>query len=168
MRTKTKLLYQTMTGGLFLLLWFTVIGGTVNGQTDRNITIRMLDSKTGQPITTSELQFWVGTSLESAKTAGISPRSVRPDKDGNAEIILPAADSFITVHAQYGKARWGYVNCDRLKDRGPFREHWYSVSEIVTTGIAVPNYCSKQKAVAKPGEFVFYVRPMTLWEKTHE
>lgn len=128
----------------------------------------MLDSKTGQPITTSELEFWVGTSLEFARTAGVSPRSVRPDKDGNAEITLRAADSFVTVHAQYGKAGWGYVNCDRLKDRGPFREHWYSASEIVTTGIAAPNYCSKQKAVAKPGEFVFYVRPMTFWEKAHE
>lgn len=128
-----------------------------------NITLRMLDGKTGQPMSTSEsqLDFWVGTSLQPTQRADIGSRSVRPDKSGSAEITLPAA-SFISVHARYGNAGSDYVNCDRIKTRAPFR---YSVSQILTTGVAAPNYCSKRKADAKPGEFVFFVRPMTLWEK---
>jgi hypothetical protein len=137
-------------------------------QTSRSITIQMLDSKTGQPIVTSEFQAWTGESSITAHTGGISPRYVKPGSDGFGELMLPLGPSVITIHAQYGKAGWGYVNCDRLKDRGPFREHWYSISEIMSSGIAAPNYCSKRQAAAKPGQFIFFVREMTSWEKMHE
>ncbi len=151
-----------------LLFWIVMMSSALCAQTDRTIGIRMLDSKTGQPITTSELQVWVSTSLTPGQTGGRPPRWIRPDADGEGTMTLPPDPSLITVHAQYGKAGWGYVNCDRLEDRGPFREHWYSVSEILSTGIAAPNYCSKQKAIAKPGEFIFFVRPMSFWEKFRE
>jgi hypothetical protein len=31
-----------------------------------------------------------------------------------------------------------------------------------------PNRCSKQKAVAKSGEFMFFVQPMIFWGKMRE
>lgn len=125
-------------------------------QADRTISIRMLDSKTGVPITTtSEFQVWID------HASGTNRTFVRPDKDGMGKIELSPNASVISVHAQYGKG-------DSVKDRGPYSDRSYSVSEILTTGIAAPNYCGKQKAVAKAGEFVFFVRPMTFWEKTRQ
>jgi hypothetical protein len=145
-----------------------VICNVSRAQTDRTITIQMLDSQTGQPITTSELNVWTGESATTAQTGGVSPRYVKPGKDGFGELSLRPGTSVTTIHAQYGKAGWGYVNCDRVKDRGPFREHWYSISEILSSGIAAPNYCSKRKTIANPGQFIFFVRPMTFWEKMQE
>ena len=135
------------------------------GQTNRTIKILMLDSRTGKPITTSEFQIWTGESMSSAKTGGISPRYVKPDMAGLGEASFPLGANVFTVHAQYGPASWGYVNCDRVKDHGPFREHWYPINEVLSTGIAAPNLCSKEKAVAAPGQFVFFVRPMSSSEK---
>ncbi len=151
-----------------LLFWIVMICGALYAQTDRTVGVRMLDSKTGEPITTSEFQVWVSASSTPGQTGGTLFRWIRPEADGEGKITLSPDSSLITVHAQYGKAGWGYVNCDRLKDHGPFREHWYSASEILTTGIAAPNYGSKQKAIAKPGEFVFFVRPQTWSEKMQQ
>ena len=137
-------------------------------QTDREITLQMLDPRSGQPITTSESQVWAAESATTAQTGGVSPRYVKPGKDGVGKLTLRPGSSVITIHAQYGKAGSGYVNCDRIKDRAKFREHWYSTSEILSTGIVAPNYCSKRKARAKPGQFIFFVRPMTFWERLHE
>jgi len=150
------------------LCWITLACTACRAQADHAITILMLDSQSGKPITTSEFQIWTGESLASAKTGGISPRYVKPDVSGFGEAVFPPGATVFTVHAQYGPAGWGYVNCDRVKDHGSFREHWYSIDAVVSTGIAAPNLCSKQKAVAKPGQFVFFVRPMSSWEKFHQ
>ena len=151
------------------VLWLVIsFCGMLYGQADRGITIKMLDSKTGKPITTSEFQVWLGDSVTSAHTSGVSPRWVKPSNDGLGKLSLPTGATVLTVHAQCGAAKWGYVNCDRLKDRGPFEEHWYSISDILTSGVTAPNFCSKQTAVAKPGEFVFFVRPMSFVEKMHQ
>jgi hypothetical protein len=170
MRVRTRSQINEIPRSLLFWFWMLAMCGALYAQTERTITIRMLDSKTGQPITTSEFQVWTGTSLTSAQTSGVPPHWIKPDKDGAGEMALPPSASVITVtvHAQYGAAGWGYVNCDRLKDRGPFREHWYSISEILASGVTAPNYCGKLKAVAKPGEFIFFVRPMTFLEKIHE
>jgi hypothetical protein len=143
-----------------------LVCGTLSAQTDRTITIRMVDSKTGQPITTSEIEVRIRASQTSAQTVGIPPLDVRPNRDGVGEATFPVAASDIRVYARDGM--WSYVNCDCVKDRGPDRDHWYSISEILTSGIAAPNRCNKRKAVAKPGEFVFFVRSMTFWEKMWE
>jgi hypothetical protein len=153
---------------LLALCWVLLACAICRAQTDHTITILMLDSQSGKPITTSELQIWTGETSASAKTGGISPRYVKPDNAGLAEAAFPPRATVFTVHAQYGPAGWGYVNCDRVKDHGAFREHWYSIDEAVSSGIAAPNLCSKQKAVAKPGQFVFFVRPMSSWEKFHQ
>ena len=148
---------------LSLLCWMILMCGTLSAQTDRSITIRMLDSKTGQPITTSEIELYVGMSPTSTQTAGTPPHYVRTDKDGVGEASFPIGATDIGVYARDGA--WGYVNCDSVKDRGTYHEHRYSISEILASGIAAPNRCNKRKVIAKPGEFVFFVRPMTFWEK---
>jgi hypothetical protein len=69
-----------------------------------------------------------------------------------------------------------YANCDADKDRGsaehaPSQDRWYPVASILSSGIVAPNNCigkkvpEKLQVVAKPGEFVFFVRPLNSREK---
>jgi hypothetical protein len=153
--------------GALLLLCLTFCG-PLFAQSERTIKMIMLDSKTGQPITTSEIDVRIRVPAISSQTKGVPPVYVRPDKDGVGMANLPATASDIRVSASYGAANWSFVNCDSLKDRGSVKEHWYAISEILATGIAAPNFCSKRTITVKPGEFVFFVRPMTFWEKMHE
>lgn len=151
-----------------LLLFCLAFCSIAFAQSDRSIEVRMLDSKTGQPITTSEVEVRIRVFQTSGQTKGVPPVYVRPDKEGVGIVNLPSVASDIRVYASYGTANWSFVNCDSVHDRGPIKEHWYSISQILATGIAAPNHCSKSKITVKPGEFVFFVRPMTFWEKMHE
>jgi hypothetical protein len=137
--------------------------GTVHAQ-DRTITFRMLDAKTGQRVKDWDYQAWWSDSLATAKADGIPNDWVRPDKEGVRKLsLIPASASVITAHALYGPDGWPWMNCDEEKQHKG--EHWYPISDIIATGVVAPNYCSKQKATAKPGEFVFFVRRTTHWEK---
>jgi hypothetical protein len=167
MQEKARSRIHSSLGSLTLLTLCCILLTSISGraQADRSITILMLDSQSGKPIATSELQIWTGKSLASAKTAGISPHYVKPRADSTAEKTFADGENVFSVHAQYGPANWGYVNCDGLKDHSHNGERWYSIAEVLSSGIAAPNHCSRQKAVAKPGQFVFFVRQPTFWEK---
>jgi hypothetical protein len=131
----------------------------VHAQTEQTIKIRMLDSKTGKPITASEFMVWTNH--------GPNFTWVKPDKEGEGEMTLPSTSNIaaIAVHATYGPANWSYVNCDSVSHQGSHPAPWYGVSDILGLGVVADNYCSKKRATAKPGEFVFFVRQMTFWEK---
>jgi hypothetical protein len=154
--------------GTVWLLSMIILCATLSAQNDRTISVRMLDSKTGQPISTSEIDVMVRASGVSTQAKGIPPVSVRPNREGIGVATFPTGASDIRAYALYGKANWSYVNCDSIRDQGSAQEHWYSISEILATGIALPNFCSNRKVAVKPGEFVFFVRPMSFWEKMHE
>ena len=147
---------------LSVVAWIAAICTASSAQTNRTIKIRMLNSKTGQPITTSEIEVRIRTSSSSAGATGVAPIYVRPKEE---KAVFPISVSDIRVYARDGV--WGYVNCDSVKDRS-LTEHWYSISEIIASGIAAPNRCNKRTVNAQPGEFVFFVRPMTSWEKFRE
>jgi hypothetical protein len=157
-----------MFSGTLLLLSMIILCGTLRAQNDRTISVHMLDSKTGQPISTSEIDVRVRATAISTQAKDIPPVYIRPNREGVGVATFPADASDIRAYALYGKANWSYVNCDSIKDQGSAQEHWYSISEILATGIAPPNFCSNRKVAVKPGEFVFFVRPMTFLEKMHE
>ena len=94
--------------GIFMLLAWSVllICSTSSAQAGRKISVFMIDGRSGQAITTSELQVWFGASFDSAKTAGVSPRYIKLGPDGVGEVVLPADANVFTVHAQYGSASW--------------------------------------------------------------
>jgi hypothetical protein len=144
---------------LSILFWMTTFCGAVHAQADRTIKIRMVDSKTGRTITTSEFQVWMNHTLGTTW--------VRPNGDGLGEIALPPEANVIAVRAQ-DAGSWFYMNCDDVKGRASGSGRWYPVLDILATGIAAPNRCNSRKVVANPGEFVFFVRPATFWEKMHE
>jgi hypothetical protein len=67
-----------------------------------------------------------------------------------------------------------YINCDAVIGKESPVERWYSIAEIMTSGVVAPNGCRKPseaakfKVVAKPGEFVLSVRRMSAFEQWRE
>jgi hypothetical protein len=128
----------------------------------------MLDSKTGEPITGSEYAISFNN-LPDSKIAGVDPYwKEGGERNGILDIPFDPSGVSIAVRSSYGPGNWSYVNCDSVKDRGPYSVHWYGIAEILKTGVAAPNGCSKRQAAAKPGEFIFFVRPLTFSEKMRE
>jgi hypothetical protein len=129
----------------------------------------MLDSKTGEAITSSEFQISFRGLPDLSKITGLDPYWMEGgERHGILEIPFdPVATSF-AVHSSYFPGHWSYVNCDCVKDRRPYPEHWYSIVDILKSGVVAPNRCTRRTAVAMPGEFVFFVREQSFWERMRE
>lgn len=163
---ETKFTFPAVSRQLMLLLGIFVMCGTLSGQSDRRIIIRMLDSKTGQSITGSEFVISFDKLPDLSKVSRLDPYwKEGGERNGILDMPFEPGAASIAVRSSYGPANWSYVNCDSVKDHAP---HWYPIGQILQSGIAVPNWCNKRKATAKPGEFLFFVRPMTFWEKMRE
>jgi hypothetical protein len=150
----------------FTLASVLAICGSTHAQSKPTITVRMLDSSSGRLIPTSD--FLVQINHQTEQHAGW----VKQNLVGAGELTLPPDATTIAVHATYEKGMSLYVNCDAVRDRGssdhaPSIDHWYSIADILTTGILAPNGClspkkaARIKATAKPGEFVFFVRKLS-------
>jgi hypothetical protein len=137
------------------------------------ITIRMLDSKTGRLIATSNFLVRINHLQESHGDW------VKQSEDGTGSLALSANAEVISVHATYDSATHIYANCDADKDRGTAEhaatlDRWYPVALILSSGVVAPNQCVGKKVperlqvVAKPGEFVFFVRPLNAIELYRE
>jgi hypothetical protein len=146
---------------------------SISAQTEKTITIRMLDSKSGKLISTSD--FLVRINHE--KTA--HGNWVQKNEEGVGVMKLPPEATDILVNATYDGAMSVYDNCDAAKDAGTADhaatlDHWYAVSDILTKGVVAPNGCvgkkvpDKLQVFAKPGEFVFFVRHKSPFEQLHE
>ncbi len=132
---------------------------------DRTIIIRMLDSETGKQIPTYSFTVYFGESLKSARWGRPPDLWVHPDKEGTGQMTPPRNAAVLSLQAPDGPDGWAYMKCDTVSKFGRYRDHWYSINTILGSGIVAPNQCSKKSTAAKPGEFVFFVRPMTDREK---
>ncbi len=156
---------------LFLLLLCLFAScGLLVAQEETTITLRMLDGKTGTLIATSS--FLVRVNHEE----DIHGNWVKQNEDGTGRLTLPHYANELSIHATYESAMSTYINCDSDKERPSAEhatgvDHWYSVQSILTSGVVAPNNCAGKKiperlqVVAKPGEFVFFVRPMNAREQ---
>jgi hypothetical protein len=116
---------------------------------DVTVTVRLVNGKSGKPITDENLNVWVNDAKDS--------QLFRPDRDGiltlrvgSDDVLSFASNVEVTCHPY-------------RKDEHSLRR--YQVSEILAHGVADENSCSKKIRVeARPGEFVFYERPRTLLE----
>lgn len=148
---------------LFLLLLTLVIFS--RSSYAQNITIRMLDAKTGTVISNTTLIVRIDH-----QEAQHADWAVRND-DGSAQLKIPFKASLVTLSATYNDSTEIYINCDSLKDKKDPSVQWYSIATILSTGIVAPDYCSKSKEIekqtitAKPGEFVFLVRQQNWKEQ---
>jgi hypothetical protein len=146
------------------------LSGLLCAQTQKTITLRMMDGKTGRLIATSN--FLVRIDHQETDHANWATMN----EDGTGKLIVPGNASLLSIHASYDGSTSLYVNCDANKDTkgrnpGPILDRWYSVSEILANGIVAPNDCvgkkvpEKLQLFAKPGEFVFFVRRMSSMEQ---
>jgi hypothetical protein len=158
---------------LLSLCVVTFCGGLLRAQDQKTITIRMLDSKTGLLIPSSSYLVRINHQQE------VHGAWVVQSDDGTGKLTLPAEADTLLVHATYEYATQVYVNCDTDKDHGssehaPGLDHWYPVAQILASGVAAPNDCAGKKiperlqVVAKPGEFVFFVRHPNTMERFKE
>jgi len=122
------------------------------------ITIRVLDSKTGQPLRPTNLLIHINHNDE--------PRNdgLKLNDDFTSTAVLPLDAKVLSIEGAYDQSTLVYINCDTDTGRDGGMLKWYSIAEIVKTGIVTDNLCYKGKYQHKlkvspvPGEFVFYVR----------
>lgn len=88
--------------------------------------------------------------------------------DGTGKVRVPANATFISVQGTYHRSIDLYVNCDAAMEKDISTLHWYSIDEILSTGVTAPNDCSRGKypIPAAPGELIFYVREIG-WHDAH-
>lgn len=142
-------------------------------QTEKTITVRMVDSRTGLLIASSNFLVRINHQQEE------HGNWIVKNEDGTGNLTLPPDTEVVSIHATYEAATLVYANCDADKDRGsaehaPAQDRWYPVATILSSGIVAPNGCigkkvpEKLQVVAKPGEFVFFVRPLNTRERFQE
>ena len=154
------------------LLWVCIaaVCFSVAAQTQRTVIIRMIDSRTGLLIPTT--YFLVRVDHQQLEHGDW----VKKNEDGTGALTLPADANLLSVHATYDTSSYVYANCDADKDHGsaehaPSPDRWYSIANILEAGIVAPNNCIGKKVpdrlqvIAKPGEFVFFVRELNAMEK---
>jgi len=156
--------------GVFLFLIFVATCSSLSAQNEKTITVRMLDSRTGLLIASSNFLVRVNH-LET-----VHGDWVHKNEDGTGALTVPPDADEISIHATYESATLIYANCDADKDHGSSDhaakpDHWYSIASILTSGVVAPNDCVGKKVperlqvVAKPGEFVFFVRQLNTAER---
>ncbi len=125
--------------GLALLFCIAALCGSLYAQTEKTITIRLLDGKTGDPRVASG--FLVRINHEKTVHANWVVQS----EDGTGTLTLPEGATLLSIHGTYEDSMLTYVNCDSAAEKAKPVDHWYVVSEIMTSGIVTPNHCVKPK-----------------------
>jgi hypothetical protein len=118
----------------------------------QEIRIRVLDGRNGHAISDEHVNVWFnsfkGSALESAT-----------DKNGYVTLQLPKDVKFLVIAADY------YADCRSIRKN--FAPQSYPVAEIIKIGVLADNTCGKFAVEPKPGELVFYVRPLHWGEALH-
>ena len=147
------------TGGAVLIAGALLLSSLAAAQTGPTVSIRILDAKTGTPISPSNLLIHVDHRDEPFNE-GLKLNGVDP-----ATAVLPPGATLLAVEGAYNGSTEVYVNCDTDTGKdstGTLK--WYSIADILKTGIVTANLCYRGKYQHKlnispvPGEFVFFVR----------
>lgn len=142
--------------------------GMVHAQ---DIQIKVLNGRNGHPVTNECVNVWAGSRRGNSVILPTDQHGIveihlgkqradantRQGCNGLASVnsVLNYADT-LEISADY------YVDCRPFKKRPPWPA--YSVRAIVQSGIATENTCGKFRAEVKPGELIFFVRPVHWWE----
>lgn len=138
------------------------------GPAGKTITLRMLDGKTGQLIATSYFLI----RIDHRQT--VHADWVVENEDGTGKLTVPAGATALSVRASYDSATTLYDNCDAVRDRDVPVDRWYPIDRILTVGVVAPDHCigkkvpDSWKAIARPGEFVFFVRKRSWREQMRD
>ena len=140
-------------------VWVALLCAGLQAQSKNLIHIRLLDGKTGQPVAASN--FLVRVDHHSTQ----HNEWVHIQDDGTVTVALPADAKELAVKATYDMGMSIYINCDAARESDKERDIWYSVADILKTGVVAPNECSKTEYTAKAGEFIFFVRKRNWHEQ---
>jgi hypothetical protein len=134
------------------------------------IHVRVLDGRSGKNLSGMALTF---VDYHAGQVGGadgdLNGRTlVKTSVDGDLYIANPNVHG-VLVFDVLDRAVW-WTRCSRQRfynrdTRAYGSEYLYPVSTIVASGLATSNNCSKKTAMAKPGELIIFVRPVTWWEK---
>jgi hypothetical protein len=132
--------------------------GPLLAQTEKTITIRVLDGRTGSAVTPDNIQV----RLKSQQS--IHADWIKQNDDGTTKMKVPEGATAISLRATYENSMSLYVNCDVARQKDTAVESWYPIADILSSGIKTPDECVKDKDAdkinveAKPGELVLFVR----------
>lgn len=124
----------------------------------RTITVRVLDARTGKPVSPSNLLVRID------EQSPIHLEWVKQNDDATGMITLPDSARLVSVEATYDNSMEIYVNCDTAPEAYPGERRWYSIQTILNAGLAGDDGCVKpkkraeMKTTATPGELIFFVR----------
>ena len=124
----------------------------------RVITIIMADGKSGRTITPNNFV------IRFNHLNAIRNETLTVNDDGTGKLKVPANATHLSVQGSYHNSIDLYVNCDAAMEKDISTLHWYSIDDIMKTGVSAPNECHKGRYAksaaipAAPGEFIFYVR----------
>jgi hypothetical protein len=158
---------------IVFLLCLAALCGYAGAQAQQTITLRMLDGRTGKLIATSN--FLVRVNQE--KT--VHANWVTLNEDSTGHLTVPSDATVLSVRATYDNTESVYINCDtdsghKRTDKEPIPDRWYKVADILALGVVAPSGCGGKKVsdklqvVAKPGEFIFFVRKLNSLEQFEE
>ena len=158
---------------LLLLLTFSS-AFTLSAQT---IEVKLIDGRTGHPVTNSCVNVWVGNEQKDAL-------AIPTDNDGVARLRLTDSDAEINTQNGWKQCgafgvispvvrfkssvtiNAGYVLCQpRGTDYSWLALKNFPTKEILTEGVVTPNACGKHSASPVPGQVIIFVRPLSFWEK---
>jgi hypothetical protein len=121
----------------------------------QTLTIRLLNGKTGKPIANKHMTVRWGDSL-------FNPTNVLIGKNGIGSFDV-----------QTGRTQFKLESPTSLKE--PYRDAYMGcndpelkkveVKQVVDTGYVAHNLCSRHTVKPKPGEIVFWAKPMPWWLK---
>jgi hypothetical protein len=155
--------------GLSLLFCIAALCGSLSAQTEKTITIRVIDGKTGKPFAAS------GYLVRINREETVHANWAVENEDGTGKLTLPENATQLSIHVTYDSSTLTYLNCDSASEKTNPIDRWYAISEILTSGVVVPNGCIKPGATAKfkpieakPGELVVMVRRKTTVEQFRE
>lgn len=144
--------------GCASLVVFALAASILPAQAAPTISVRVLDGKTGKPITPSNILVHVD------HHDAIHQDWVKMNDDGTIAVTPSAAATLLALQGTYYASTMIYINCDAALDADTDTLHWYSIADIMAKGVVTHNKCFKgvyeQKTAVtpKPGEFIFFVR----------
>ncbi|MGA7106728.1 MAG: hypothetical protein WBY75_03230 [Terracidiphilus sp.] len=139
--------------------------GLLQGQAKKTIIIQVRDGKTGEAVTPSNVQVLFN------HRSDVHGDWIDQKDDGTIEVKVPNDAKVIAVRATYESSTEYYVNCDMAKQKDPTVASWYPLTDILASGISIPNDCvkpkdaDKAKVDAKPGELIVFVRKQNWKEQ---
>ena len=135
---------------------------------------RHVDGRNGRSIPNQCVNVWVG------KTVGAL--LIPTDKDGIALLHMTDKDTETNIKGRgVGCGGWGtieptvkyadtisiiggsHVSCQAPPPDSPLLS--FSMEQVLRFGAVTANVCGWVEASPKPGELIFFVRPMHWWEK---